>query len=121
MYFELVLGVLLILNVQAYDKDEDKIKEKELDKPCHGTQAWYPIAGPYDRLKPIKKDPKDDKFYYQGGLYGNPYLPFPYMQGLYTGPYGYDVAPIYHTPLYPGSYNGYIRKENKEYTPVYKS
>lgn len=129
MYLPLILGVILLVRVDAdYDLDttEGKKKEdKEGRKDYFNPNPWHPVIGPYeDRLKPIKKDPKDDKFYFQSGIYTNAFAPMPYVTGLYTGPYGYEVAPpFYQPPVYPGSYyNGYIKKDNKEkYTPVYKS
>lgn len=119
MYLSLIF-VLFVLSAQAFDKGkdltkedktkEDKTKDIEYDDirpPC----SWHPVGEPYgDRLKPIKKDPKDDKFHYHGGIYANPYGSMPYVTGLYTGPYGFEAAPIYQPPVY----NSYIKKGNKE-------
>lgn len=105
MYFPIILVVVIsgVLGDVVSDKLED---QRDLEK-----SRWLPLIPYGDRIKQIKKDSKDDKFY-QNGFYGH-YLPMPYLTGLYAGLYGFEGTPIYQVPISNPFLNGNLKKEKQ--------
>lgn len=110
---------LLLSDAQSYETDSE-VFENRMPSELY---PWHPVTGPYgDRVKPLSgKQPKydDDKFvsFVQEGNVVKPFLPSPYLGGLYTVPY-FPYVETYYPPSppyrYPQNVNFVIRKENKD-------
>lgn len=114
MWIQAITWIVVFISVvkASYNGGEEK---------NYDYYHWRPVSSPFgDRLKPIKKEPnfEEDKMYISSAV--KPFIPVPYIQGLYTFPYyAYsEIAPVYQHPVHPyltpDSFNYIIKKDNKD-------
>lgn len=111
----------MLVFAESYEKYSDAFEDYKVH--YNEEDHWKPVASPYgdyfeNRLKPTKKDPKNDKFYYSSLIPGKPYFP-PYLPGSYLPYYGEGPvysAPVLYTSIYPDNF--FIRKDKEIEKPL---